>query len=328
MAGRHRTLRSRPLTFASKRLLASNRRAFLSLPGNLRGAITIMFAAFGLTVMVTLVKLAGERLHVTQVLFMRQAVMTAIVAPAILSHFPGCLRTERLDLQLLRVAAAAVAMLCGFTAVIHMPLAEVTALGFAKAFFVTIFAILILGERVGPSRWGAILVGFIGVLVMLRPGTEAFDPVGLLAIAGAAGAGLVMVIIRLLSRTDAPITILSYQAILVGLVVAGPALWFWQWPTAGEWVLLVAIGLVSYGAQMLNIYSYKWGEASVLASLDYVRLLWATLLGWLVFETLPGPWTWVGAAIVIAAALYTVQVERREAQRLVSGPHGRGYTNT
>ena len=179
-------------------------------------------------------------------------------------------------------------MLCGFTAVIHLPLAEATALGFAKAFFVTIFAIFILREQVGPRRWAALGVGFLGVLVMVRPGSEAFDPIALYAIVGAAGAGLVMVIIRLLSRTDQPITILSYQAILVGLVMTGPGLWFWQWPTATEWTLLVGIALVSYGAQMLNIYAYKWGEASVMASLDYVRLLWATLLGWFVFNTLPG----------------------------------------
>ena len=313
---------------SNRRAFLANRRAFLSLPDNLKGVITIMVAALGFTIMVTLIKLAGERLHVTQILLVRQTLMTLIVLPSILSHFPGCLRTGRLDLQLVRVAGALVAMLCGFYAVIHMPLAEATALGFAKAFFVVIFAILILHERVGPRRWAAILVGFAGVLVMLRPGSETFDPVGLLAIAGAAGAGLVMVVIRLLSRTDTPITILSYQAILVGLAVAGPAIWFWQWPTPAEWVLLVAIGFASYGAQMLNIYSYKWGEASVLASLDYVRILWATLLGWLVFATLPGVWTWAGAAIVIAASIYTVQRERTEAQALVRGPDGRGFTAT
>ena len=307
---------------------ASNRRAFFALPDNLKGAATIMVAALGFTVMITLIKLAGERLHITQILLVRQTVMTLIVLPSILSHFPGCLRTARLDLQLLRVAAALVAMLCGFTAVIHLPLAEATALGFAKAFFVTVFAILVLRERVGARRWAALAVGFGGVLVMVRPGTDAFDPVALYALAGAAGAGLVMVLIRLLSRTDRPITILSYQAILVGLAVLGPAAWFWVWPSPGEWLLLVAIGLVSYAAQMLNIYAYKWGEASLMAALDYARLLWATLLGWLVFQTLPDGWTWAGAGIVVAAALYTVHRERQKAQALVRGPHGRGYTAT
>ena len=308
--------------------LASNRRAFFALSDNLKGAATIMVAALGFTLMITLIKLAGERLHITQILFLRQSMMTLIVLPSILSHFPGCLRTARLDLQLLRVAAALVAMLCGFTAVIHLPLAEATALGFAKAFFVTIFAILILRERVGPRRWAALAVGFAGVMVMVRPGSEAFDPIALYAVAGAAGAGLVMVIIRLLSRTDRPITILSYQAILVGLAVAAPAAWYWVWPTPYEWGLVAAIGIVSYGAQMLNIYAYKWGEASLMASLDYVRLLWATLIGWLVFSTLPGVWTWVGAGIVIGAALYSVNRERMKAQALVRGPDGRGYSNT
>ena len=307
---------------------ATSRRTFLALPGNLRGAVTILFAALGFTVMVTLIKIAGERLHVTQVLFARQVVMSLIVLPSILSHFPGCLKTARLDLQLLRVAAALVAMLCGFSAVIHMPLAEVTALGFAKAFFVTIFAIFVLRERVGSRRWAALAVGFVGVLVMVRPGTQTFDPFAVLAVVGAAAAGFVMVLIRLLSRTDKPITILAYQAILVGVAVAGPAWWYWQAPTTTEWIILGAIGVVSYGAQMLNIYAYRWGEASVMAALDYVRLLWATLLGWLVFQTLPGLWTWVGAAIVIGAALYTVNRERLKAQALVRGPHGRGYSST
>ena len=254
--------------------------------------------------------------------------MMMIVMPKVLDHFPGCLKTSRLDLQLIRVVFALVAMGCGFHAIINMPLADAVAIGFAKSFFVTIFAIWFLKETVGIRRWMAVAIGFVGVLVMMRPGMNGFDPISLYALAGSAGAGLVMVIIRKLSETDQPITTLSYQAFTVGLVVAVPAIYFWQWPTVFEWGLLIAIGIVSYGAQMLNIYAYSWGEASVLASLDYVRLLYATFFGWLVFNTLPGPFTWIGAFVIIAASIYTVQRERKVNADLVKSPDGRGFTNT
>lgn len=302
-------------------------RRFDGLSGNLKGAVLIGFAAFGFALMTLLIKMAGERLHVTQILLVRQGIMMLIVMPKVIDHFPGCLKTSRLDLQVLRVAFALVAMLCGFYAVIHMPLADAVAIGFAKSFFVTIFAILILHETVGMRRWAAVGIGFVGVLVMMQPGSTGFDPNSILALIGAAAAGLVMVIIRKLSATDEPVTILSYQAFLVGLCIAIPAIIYWQAPTVWEWALLIGIGVISYGAQMLNIYAYKFGEASVLASLDYVRLLYATFFGWLVFETLPGPYTWAGAVVIIGASLYTVQRERLKDQKLARSPEGRGFTN-
>jgi len=177
-------------------------------------------------------------------------------------------------------------------------------------------------------RWFAVAIGFVGVLLMIQPGTNDFDPISLFALLGAAAAGMVMVIVRKLSQTDEPITTLSYQAFLVGVIVAIPALYAWQPPTAFEWMLLLTIGVVSYGAQLLNIYAYKWGEASVLASLDYVRLLYATLFGFLLFDTLPGLFTWVGAGVIIAASLYTVHRERQKKAHLSSSADGRGFTNT
>lgn len=300
---------------------------FEGLSDNLKGAVCIAAAAFGFAVMTLLIKMAGQSLHVTQILLVRQVVMMLIVLPRVIHQFPGCLKTGRLDLQILRVALALVAMLCGFSAIIHMPLADAIAIGFAKSFFVTIFAILILHEVVGIRRWAAVVIGFVGVIVMMQPGTNGFDPYSIYALIGAASAGCVMVIIRKLSATDQPLTILSYQAFLVGLCIAVPGLWYWQWPTAWEWTLLMGVGIVSYGAQMLNIYAYKFGEASVLASLDYVRLLYATFFGWLVFDTLPGPYTWIGSLVIIGASLYTVQRERARNQNLARSPDGRGYTN-
>ena len=293
---------------------------FQQLPDNLKGALILMVAAFGFAVMALIIKLAGERLHVTQILLLRQAGMVAMVGPAILRNFPGSLRTSRLDLQLTRIGFALVAMLGGFSALIHLPLAEATALFFAKSFFVTIFAVWILHETVGIYRWGAVAAGFVGVLVMLQPGTDNFSIWGLASLAGAAGAGMVMILIRILSRTDHPNTTITYQALGVGVLMLAPGIYFWQWPTETEWVLLGSLGVVSYFAQKGNIYAYKYGEASLLASLDYSRLLYATLFGYLVYDHFPGPSTWVGAAIMIAAAVFSIYREAKRHQSIARGP--------
>lgn len=292
-----------------------------------KGAAMLMVAACLFTVMVTLIKFIGANLHVTQILFVRQLVMSLIVMPQILNGFPGALATSRPMLQLVRIALAITAMLCGFTAIIHMPLADVTAIGFSKSFFITIFAIFVLAESVGPRRWLAVLVGFFGVAIMLGPGSSGFSGYAVLALVGAAAAGMVMVLIRLLSRTETATTILSWQALGVGIAMALPAFYFWKWPTPIEWLLLAAMGGISYVAQMANIMAYRWGEASVLASLDYVRLLYATLFGWLFFATLPNVSTWIGAGIIVAASIYTVWREDRRNQRLARSPEGRGYNS-
>ena len=301
-------------------------RNFHKLPDNFKGAIVILIGTMFLVLMTTIVKLLGERLHVFQILMLRQVFLTAIISPVILRNFPGALRTERPMLQITRIAAAVIGMLGGFTAVIHIPLADATAISFVKAFFVTIFAILILSEPVGLRRWAAVATGFLGVVIMLRPGTEGFSIYGLMALAGAAGAGMVMVIIRLLTRTERTTTIMSWQAIGVGLVMTGPGLYFWQWPTVNEWLLLAALGAVGYAGQFCNIVGYRYGEASVMAALDYFRLIYAVIFGYLLFDQLPGLGTWIGAGIIVAASLYTIERERRMKQVLLRTPEGRGLS--
>jgi drug/metabolite transporter (DMT)-like permease len=284
---------------------------FHRLPDNLKGIAFLMLASIVFALMALLIKLLGQRLHITQILLLRQIGMVIMIAPAILRNFPGSLRSERPGLQLTRVACALVAMLCGFTAVIHLPLADATAIFFAKSFFVTIFAVLFLAETVGLYRWSAVLVGFIGVLIMLQPGTDNFSIYGLLSLTGAAGAAGVMILLRLLSQSDSAETIMTYGSLGVGVVMILPGIYFWQTPDADEWLLLIAVAVVSYFGQKCNIFAYKHGEASLLASLDYVRLLWATLFGYLVFDQFPGGATWIGAGIVIAAAIFMIYRETR-----------------
>ncbi len=287
-----------------------------------------MVGAACFAVMAALIKLAGVNLHVAQILLIRQVGMLLILSPKLLPNLRESYTTSRLDLQLLRLVLALIAMNCGFSAIIHMPLADATAIGFAKSFFVTIFAVIVLRETVGPYRWLAVLIGFVGVLVMLRPGTDSFTVYSIYAVIGAAAAGMVMVVIRLLSRTESTHTIMSYQATGVAVVMLIPALMVWQQPTPTEWLILALIGVTSYVGQKCNVLAFTLGEASLLASLDYVRLLYATLLGLVLFSELPSKHTGLGALIIVLASIFTVYREARRKQTLARASDGRGFTNS
>ncbi len=262
--------------------------------------------------MALLIKLAGASLHVTQVILVRQLIILLIMAPKISRNFPQSIKTTQPFLHVARVMAAGVAILCGFTAVINMPLADATAIGFAKSLFVTVFAIILLKETVGIRRWSATLVGFGGVVIMLQPGTSGFNIYGFYAAMAAVAAGLVMVLVRIISRKDLPSTLLFYQGVGVASIVAIPAFMYWQTPSLSQWILLLGVGLSGYFSQLCNIYAYKFGEASLLAPLEYTRILYATIIGLVVFGDLPGVNTVIGATIVVVASAYTIHRERKK----------------
>jgi drug/metabolite transporter (DMT)-like permease len=288
------------------------RARWVLLPGNLRGGIWFLAGAAILTVMLMLIKLAGQSLHVTEILFFRQLTMVAVSLPAILHGFPGSLKSQRVDLQMLRIGVAFGAMTLGFTAVIHLPLAEVTTLGFSKTFFMTILGIVMLGEVVRVRRWAALAAGFAGVLIILWPtGESGCNIYGLASIASAFLVAVVMVLIRKLSQVDRPVTILSYQAIGVGLMMFVPMLWFWKTPSLWEAGLLVLIGVIAAVGQFINILALRAGETSALAPLDFTRLVFAGLLGLMVFGEWPDNRVFMGAAVIVGAALYTLHRERR-----------------
>ncbi len=268
------------------------------------------------SVMIALIKLAGQRLHVTQILFVRQAVMMLLAMPVIISGYPGSLRSARPLLQVGRIGVAFAAMMLGFTAVVHLPLAEATTISFSKTFFMTLLAIFLLGETVRAPRWTAVAIGFAGVLLIVWPDDlSRLDVYHLMALGSAMCVGFVMILVRMLSQVDRPVTILSFQAIGVGLLMLVPMMFHWQTPTVNEWLILGAIGAISAVGQTITIYALRAGEASAMAPLDYTRLVFTTLLGLWLFAEWPEPRVGLGALIIVGAALYTMHRERQAAQR-------------
>ena len=287
---------------------------FNRLPRNLRGGLWILGGGVFSTVMVTLIKIVGEDVSIFQILLVRQVTMTIVVMPVIARSFPAALRTNIIGLHVLRVTFALVAMIAGFTAVIHLPLAEATTLSFAKSIFVTLFAVWLLHEQAGARKWIAVLLGFGGVIVILRPDVTGLNIYALLGILSAAAAGYVMILIRRISQIDRPVTILAYQAFMVGGLMLVPAIYFWVPPTPLQWVFMMAIGLLAVTSQSANIQAYKVGDASAIAPVDYVRLLFAGLIGWLIFHESPEMETLIGATLIIVASIVTLGAKTQKAK--------------
>lgn len=259
------------------------------------------------------VKMLGQSLHAFEISFFRVVVSMLVITPFLIraGRSAGGVRTQVPWLQVCRGIAGSTAMLAGFYAIVHLPLADAQALSFSRTLFVVPLAALILSETVGVRRWMAVLVGFMGVIIMLRPGQGIELSVGMAAaLAHAFLVAIATILVSLVSRYDRPVTLMFYTNI-VGLVVTGiPTLYVWQMPTDMQWVWLLVMGVFATAAHNCFIRAYALGEASAIAPVDYMRLFWAAIAGYLVFDTLPDLYGIIGAAVISLTTLYIV---RREA---------------
>lgn len=193
----------------------------------------------------------------------------------------------------------------------RMPIAEAAAIGFISPLFVTALSVPLLGERVEAWRWSALLVGFAGVLVVMRPGSGAFDSAAIYPVLSSVCWALALIASRRIHTADPPSTTLAWTA-LVGLILASLAVpFFWVTPDLGGWLTMAVMGALSALAQYALIRAFVLGSASLLAPFAYSQMIWATLFGFLAFGAIPDLWTWVGAGIIVASGLYIGNRERR-----------------
>ena len=290
--------------------LARYRASWDLLSANVRGSIWMVLSSLVFAVMATCIKLLGQDLPVIEILFFRQMFVILVVLPAIARGFPTVLVTSRWPVHLTRALLAFVAMTAGFTALVHLPLAEATAISFARTLFTTILAVVFLHEVVGWRRWTATLVGFLGVVVVARPSPEQFNEYALLALLSACFVAALQIALRSLAQTERPVTIMAYQNVCLSLLLAGPAAYLWVTPTWEQVAFLAAIGVLMSVVQWTMIKAYGIGEASAIAPMEYGRLLFATVAGIWVFAEVPTVYTLVGATLIIASTLYTVHRNR------------------
>jgi len=298
---------------------SSGARAVLDHP--LRGILLVVLSTIFLSGSDAMAKYLTVRLPAIEIAWLRYVVLIAIMAPVVLARANRrALIPTRPWLQLLRGVSVVGSTLLFLSALRVLPIAEATTTGFVAPIFVILLSMLFLHEAVGPRRWLATLVGLAGVIIVVRPGTSAFQPGALLAIASALCWACAMVVTRRIAGHDGSTTTMACSA-LVGLIVLSallPAVFIP--PTATELVIGGCIGLAATSGHWILVLAYRYADATVLAPLSYVQAIWATGLGFAVFGEVPDAWTVVGAAVIISSGLYIAHRERlrRAALRLAT----------
>lgn len=281
------------------------------LPGTLRGALWMVASCACFAALTAIVRHATSEVHPFEVAFLRNLFGLMFMLPWVWRVGRAALHTQRFRLHATRSLLTLATMLCWFTAVSLLPLAEVTALSFTAPLFATVGAALFLGERVRTRRWAATLVGFAGAMILLRPGAEAFTPAAGLALAASAIMAASILVIKSLSRTEPPAVVVVYTGILVTPMAAIPALFVWTNPPLELWPWLVATGLVATLGHLALVRALAAADATAVLPFDFSRLIFAALLGFVFFAERPDAWTWVGAAVIFAATIYTARRETR-----------------
>jgi len=277
---------------------------------NIRGILWALISAALFATVAAMAKVAVTQYHVLQILFFRQAIVFLSSLPSITRNLPQSLKTQRPALHLLRLTGAFVALSASIWAVAVLPLTTAITLAFAQVFFVALLAMRFLGEPVGAHRLGAVAVGFIGVVVVMQPSVDGLINVyALIPLAGAVGAAFAVISVRTLSQTESTATLLLYQALFVGALAGIPLFWFWTTPDLPGLLLLLAMGILATMGQWVAVKALRLGEASVIGNIQYTQLIYAAILGYAMFGETPDSHTLLGAAIIIASALYIVHRE-------------------
>jgi drug/metabolite transporter (DMT)-like permease len=292
-----------------------------------RGVLLMLGACALFTLMSALIKALGDRIPVAEIMFFRSALAVPVVLLVVARARPGrpvwqALRTSRFPAHLVRAGTGTSAQACSFYALALLPLAEHTALTNTTPIFITLLSIPFLGEKVGIHRAGAVLLGFLGIVVIaLGQGAfgGALESVAQIGIAAAVAQGVfsacTTLLVRNLSSTEASTTITLWQSLLM-TAFAGVVLPFvWVTPTWWELGLLVLIGLLGGAAQIMMTEAWASAEVSALAPYSYSSLLWAILFGWIAFGDVPGLATVAGALLIVIASLYILHRELMRRRR-------------
>ncbi len=289
--------------------------------GVTRGIVLMILSTLGFASMHVMIRYLSGALDPIQIAFFRNFFGLIVFLPWFLRHGLAPLRTNQFKLHALRAGLNVCAMLAFFSALGMTSVSRVTALGFTAPLFAALLSVVVLGEVFRMRRWTATFCGFLGTLVILRPGFAEIDLGSLLVLFSALLWGCTLMVIKVLVRTESSLTITSYMNILLTLLSLVPALLVWRTPEGAQWFWLLAIGVVGTLAQLAIAQSLKEAEIGVVMPFDFLKLIWVAIMGYLFFAETPGLYVWIGGAMVFASATYIairesrLARERRRAQR-------------
>jgi len=271
----------------------------------------MMVSALGVVAMNVSIRQIADDIHPFVIAFFRHSIGICLLIPLFVRPGSNPFRTANFPLQGLRAILNVVAMLAYFLALTMEPLAKVVALTFTAPLIGTVGAILLLREKVTPSRYFALSIGFAGALIILRPWAVEISTGSLLLILSSAMWGMALVVIKVLSRTDSPATIALYASLLQLPVCLIAALFFWQWPTFEQLLVMGLIAIFGATTQLALAQAFREADATVVLPVDFTKLVFAGLAGWLFFEELPVIWIWIGGTVVFVGVFLNAWFEKR-----------------
>ena len=279
---------------------------------SLLGILLMPAGMFVFSAVDTQAKFLTQPLDPVQIVWSRQLGLLLGVFALLAVRGTSVLHTKQPVLQVTRGFMAAGSALLFIIAISYVPLADAVAVSFIAPFVVTVLGALLLGERVGIRRWSAVIIGFLGSMIIIRPGMGALHPAVMLVVVAAILFALRQIISRALADTDRTPTTIAYTALVGRFLLSLPLPFVWQWPTSStKLILLTSIAIMAAGAEILVIKALEVAQAVVVAPMQYTLILWGTAYGYFVFGQFPDFWTWVGAIVIIASGLYTLQRDAR-----------------
>lgn len=285
--------------------------AFTALPPAIRGALYMVFATMAWAALIIMVRIVSARYSSFEILFWRNLVSVLLMTPLMLRSGWAPLRTKRLPMHVLRAVLAYIGMVGMFYGIARIAIADVVALSFTQPLFISLMAGLLLGEVVGRHRWIAAAVGFLGVLVILRPGFASVELATMIVLGSALSYAGSNICIKALMRTDTPLQAVIFVNLLMLPLGAGPAAWLWVTPEWTDLPWFVGIGI----SGSLGVYfvsrAYNVADASAVTPYDFMRLPFAAGGAWLLFGETGDLWTWIGALIIFAGAYGLTLAEAR-----------------
>jgi len=291
-------------------------RFFKSQSSQTKAIILNILSIILFSIMVIFIRKASENLHILEIVFFRNLLAFIVMLPILKSIGIAAIKMKNTKLFFIRGFFGAIGMIAGFTCLTLIPLAQATAISFSQPLFITIGATIFLGEIIKARRIAAIIVGIIGMLIIVQPGFNSLSFGIILAIISALALSVNALIVKKLTLTDTPHTIIIWMVIMLIPITFIPAIPVWEWPTFETWLYLWGIAILGTLAHFSWTKSYAIAEITSLEPIGFIKLPIMALFGWMIFSEIPGTWTWVGGLIIFMSTIYISHREAKAAKSL------------
>ena len=287
------------------------RNPFIELTPTVQGILLMLVSTMLFSGMHALVRILANEIHPFEVAFFRNLFGLIAVAPLLFRTGATRLKSKQPWLQILRALLGVLAMTAWFYGLSVVPIATATALSFMSSIFASLGAMFLLREKMRLRRGLAVVLGFVGVLIILRPGVGVFDLNMLVVLFAATMWGLSVVVVKQLTRTDSTVSIVGWMSIIMTVLSAIPAYMVWVQPNLVQFAILVMLGVLATIGHFFITNALRIAEATAVVPVDFARLIWATIIGYFFFSDPLDIWTWVGGTVIFASGFYIVYREAK-----------------